>query len=401
VLTVEAVTAAVTIVMVSRSHVELANLVILVVLIVLGLGKEELTRQVERTRRRFSDTPHQNMTSVWTFAAALLLPPGLAVVVVAALYAYLWLRIWYPLHGVRAWKVVFSASAVTLSCHTATAVMHAFGVAPMADRRTVVLATVAIVLYSAVNLGLVAGAIALMTPDRTMRRLFGTPADAALEYATLTLGAAAAMLLHFAPASVLLLIPALVVLHRTVLVRQLEQAASSDPKTGVLNPTTWQSLAHSELERARREQSSIGLLMLDIDHFKMVNDGNGHLAGDQVLVAVAEQLKQRTRPYDLLGRFGGDEFTLLCIGVDAENLIGIAERIRHSIETLTIPGEDTPVTMSIGAAHFPEVGPELEDLLLAADNALFAAKDRGRNRVVMLRHRQAARDQISSADTSN
>jgi diguanylate cyclase (GGDEF)-like protein len=141
--------------------------------------------------------------------------------------------------------------------------------------------------------------------------------------------------------------------------------------------------------------------MLDIDHFKMVNDGNGHLAGDQVLIAVAEQLKQHTRPYDLLGRFGGDEFVLLCIGVDTEDLIGIAERVRHSIERLTIPVEDQPVTMSIGAAHFPEVGPELEDLLLAADNALFAAKDRGRNRVVILRHRQAAGDQVSSGDSSN
>lgn len=400
VLTVEAVALGAAIALISGSHVVPGDLLMLAALVGLGLGKEELTRHVERMRRRFSDTPHQNMTSVWTFAAAVLLPPGLAVVVVAALYAYLWLRIWHPLHGERVWKAVFNASTVTLSCHAATGIMHAVGAYPLAGWREVGLAAVAILIYSVVNLGLAAGALALMTTKRTVRLLLGTPADAVLEYATLTVGAVAAILLVYAPAAVLLLIPTLVVLHQNVLLRQLEEAASTDAKTGLLNATTWRSLALTELDRAKRDESGLGLLLLDLDHFKSINDGNGHLVGDQVLVAIAEQLRQGTRQYDVLGRFGGDEFVVLCPSVDAQGLVAIAERTRKSIEQLSIPDVelDDPVTVSIGAALYPEVGPELEDLLLAADNALFAAKDAGRDQVFapLL---AAVKDHVSDAST--
>ncbi len=240
VLAVEAAALGMTVVLIGQQHLGLGDLVMMGAIIGLGLGKEELTRHVERMRRRFSDTPHQNMTSPWTFAAALVLPPGLAIVVVATLYTYLWLRIWSPLHAARAWKVVFSASTVVLSCHSATVVLRTFGSYPLVDWRNAALVTAAILVYSAVNLGLVAGAIALMSSERTLRRLFGTADDAALEYTTLAIGGVAVILLHEAPGWVVLLVPALVVLHKNVLVRQLEEAASTDPKTGVLNATTWQ-----------------------------------------------------------------------------------------------------------------------------------------------------------------
>jgi diguanylate cyclase (GGDEF)-like protein len=390
VLAVEIAALGLTIAMISHQRVGFGQLAMLTALVGLGLAKEELTRRVEAIRRRYSDTPHQNMTSVWTFAAALLLPPGSAAVVVAALYTYLWLRIWSPAQGARAWKVVFSASAVTLSCHSATGIMHAWGVHSLPNGTAVMAVVIAILIYSIVNLGLVAGAIALMTTERSPRRLFGTPSDAALEYATLTIGGVAAALLQYTPWSVLLLIPGLVVLHRNVLVRQLEEAASSDPKTGLLNATRWRSLAQAELDRAKRDQTQLGILMIDLDQFKRINDGNGHLVGDRVLVEVATVLKQHTRQYDVLGRFGGDEFVLLCPGVDAEQLVGVAERIRESIEQLAIEDgqRGIRVTVSIGAAHYPAVGPRLEDLLIAADNALFAAKDKRRNLVVILRQRQ-------------
>src|SRR6266498_3225722 len=227
-LAVEATAVGVTIALLSHAHVQLADLLMLAAIVALGLAKEELTRNVERMRRRFSDTPHQNMTSVWTFAAAVLLPPGLAVLAVGALYAYLWLRIWRPLHGERVWKVVFNASTVTLSCHAATATLHVVGAYPLTGWREVGVAMVAILIYSVVNLGLAAGALALMTTQRTVRRLLGTPADAALEYATLTIGAVAAILLADAPAAVLLLIPTLVVLHQSVLVRQRSEEHTSE-----------------------------------------------------------------------------------------------------------------------------------------------------------------------------
>ena len=409
VLTVQAAAIGTTFALVSHQRVDSVDLTMLAGIIALGIVKEEMTRHVERMRRRFSDTPHQNMTSVWTLAAALVLPPGLAVVVVAVLYAHLWLRTWHPVRTVRVWKLVFSASAVTLSCYTATGIRQLIGPAALADGagETVALLIVAILVYSVVNLGLVAGAIAMLTTERTARRLLGTIDDVILEYATLALGAVAAICLLRSPWVVVLLIPALFALHRVVLIRQLQEAASTDSKTGLLNATAWQSLAKREFDRAARDRTGFGVLMLDLDHFKHVNDTHGHMVGDQVLVAVAARLTQEMRDYDLLGRFGGEEFTVLCPELAATELAGVGERIRRAVEHVVVPVNDTGAavvrpTISVGAAHFPESGGRLEDVMLAADNALFAAKDGGRNRVEVLRPHAARRvAQDSSGDPSS
>lgn len=407
VLIVQAAAFGSTIVLVSLHRVGRGDLMMMSVIIAGGVLKEEMTRHVERMRRRVSDTPHQNMTSVWTLAAALVLPPGLVAVVVAVLYASLWLRTWHPVSSVRVWKLVFSASAVTLSCHVATGLQQLIGPTALAAGgwRAVAWLVVAIVAYSVVNLGLVAGAIALMTIERTARRLLGTLDDFVLEYATLALGAIAAILLVRSPWVVLLLIPVLYALHRIVLIRQLEEASSTDAKTGVLNATAWNSLARREFERSVRDGTGFGVLMLDLDHFKRINDAHGYVAGDRVLVTVAERLTREVRDYDLLGRFGGEEFMIFCPELDAADLGDVAERVRSAVAALAVPvdGPGEAVirpTISIGAAHFPESGSQLEDVLLAADNALFAAKDSGRNRVEVLRlaeNREVVRDSESEA----
>lgn len=410
VLTVEVIALIVTAALLSGQQVGLGDLTMLGGIIALGIAKEELTRQVERMRRRFSDTPHLNMTSVWTFAGALVLPPGLSAVVVVALYTHLWLRTWHPVRSVRPWKSVFSASAVILSCHTATGIQQFIGRDELADAtelHTVTLLAVAIVLYSAVNLGLVAGAIAMMTSERTARRLFGTGGDLLLEYATLAMGAMAAMFLLHAPWAVVLFIPVLLVLHRSVLIRQLEEAASTDSKTGLLNATAWQALAKGEIERAKRDGTGLAVLMLDLDHFKHINDTHGHFIGDQVLVAVADKLKREMREYDLLGRFGGEEFVVLCPETSATDLPQLGERVRRAVAQVTVEVDDRTEsvarpTASVGAAHFPESGSDLEAVLLAADNALFAAKDGGRNRVEILRpHADEAGQDSSGASSSS
>ncbi|WP_460401625.1 GGDEF domain-containing protein [Actinophytocola sediminis] len=380
--------------MLNAQQIRLSDLAMLAGITALGVVKEELTRHIEQMRRRYSDTPHQNMTSVWTLAAALVLPAGLAAVVVAALYAHLWFRTWQPVHNVRVWKLVFSASAVTLSCHTATGIQQLIGqheLAAATSWRTIALLLVAVVLYSVVNLGVVAGAIALMSTERTARRLLGTLSDVLLEYATLAMGVIAAIFLLRSPIIVLFLFPVLLVLHRNVLIRQLEEAATTDSKTGLLNATAWRTLATTEFDRTVRDGTSAGVLMLDLDLFKRINDTHGHAAGDQVLAAVATQLAGEMRAYDLLGRFGGEEFVAFCPDVTAEDLISLAERLRQAVEQLAVPinnpGHTATVhpTISIGAAHYPESGADLDDVLLAADNALFAAKDGGRNRVEVLR----------------
>jgi diguanylate cyclase (GGDEF)-like protein len=406
VLAVQVLALGSTIMLLTRQSIRPDDLAMLSGLTALGVVKEEMTRRVEQARRRYSDTPHQNMTSVWTFAAALVLPAGLVAVLVAILYAHLWFRTWHTVRNVRPWKLIFSASAVTLSCHTATAIQQVTGPSSLAEPdawQTAALLTLAIVAYSAVNLGLVSGAIALLTTERaarTPRRLFGTLGDILLEYATLAMGAIAAIILIRSPWAVILLLPVLLVLHRSVLVRELEDAASTDAKTGLLNATAWKALATSEYQRCVRDGTEWGILMLDLDHFKRINDTHGHRAGDQVLRAVADQLAAQMREYDLLGRYGGEEFVAFCSELTAHDLTELGERLRHAVEQLEVSVTDTDAgdpnaacgrivrpTISVGAAHYPDSGADLEEVQLAADTALFAAKDAGRNTVEVLRPR--------------
>jgi diguanylate cyclase (GGDEF)-like protein len=181
-----------------------------------------------------------------------------------------------------------------------------------------------------------------------------------------------------------MIVPALLVLHRSVLMRQLEEAASTDQKTGLTNATAWTNMASAEIQRAMRDGTQAGVLMIDLDHFKQVNDAHGHLVGDRVLQAVAEVLTSSARRYDVVGRWGGEEFVVLCPEVTKDTLRAIAERMCEQVRHMRVPVENTVVdglSVSIGIALHPEFGPELQDVLLAADDALFVAKDSGRNQV--------------------
>ncbi|TDV44175.1 GGDEF domain-containing protein [Actinophytocola oryzae] len=414
VLTVQLAALIVTILLTGSQRVALADLSMLAGITALGVVKEELTRHVERIRRRFADTPYQNMTSVWTLAAALVLPPGLSAAVVVFLYAHLWFRTWRRVHTARPWKVLVSVSAVVLSCHTASGVAHLIGRPALADAaapRTVALLVLAVVLYSVVNLGLVAGAYALMTSERTARRLLGTLTDAMLEYATLAMGVLAAILLLRSPLAVVFLIPVLVVLHNSVLIRQLEEASSTDAKTGMLNTAAWLAVAGREFDRAQRDGTSLGLLRLDLDHFTHVNATYGEQFGDTVLHAVADVIQHEVRDVDLVGRHD-EEFVVLCAEVTPVELLAVGERVRAAVAELELSAAEASdgrtgadvatVTVSIGLAHYPLSATSLEDLLGAAGIALFAAKDNGRNRVAMrLDHRhQPAQDRSASSSSS-
>jgi diguanylate cyclase (GGDEF)-like protein len=131
--------------------------------------------------------------------------------------------------------------------------------------------------------------------------------------------------------------------------------------------------------------------MIDLDHFKEVNDCYGHLAGDQVLTAVAEAVRHSVRSLDLVGRWGGEEFAVLVPAVGVDELQAAAERVRAAVQALSVDIHDlegrdatvTALTVSIGAGLYPAAGAELSDLLLAVDGALFQAKRQGRNRTVM------------------
>ena len=412
VLTVQVLALIVTILLASSQRIGQADLAMLAGIVALGIAKEELTRHVERMRRRFSDTPYQNMTSVWTLAAALVLPGGLAALVVVALYTHLWIRTWRRVRTTRLWKQMFSVSAVVLSCHTATGIEQLIGRSALEETttpRTVAVLLLVVVAYSVVNLGLVAGAYALMTTNRTARHLLGTLNDALLEYATLAMGVMAAVYLVRSPLLVIFLIPVLIVLHNTVLIRQLEEATSTDPKTGLLNTTAWLALAGHEFDRAQRDTTAVGMLKLDLDQFKRLNDTYGDHLGDTVLRAVAEAIQHETREDDVVGRHH-EEFVVLCSDLTVEDLYGIGERVRTAVERIAVPAADhsdtgevgtVSVTASIGMAHYRASVADLEEIMVAADIALFAAKDMGRNRVAMRLDRPREPHQDSSGTASS
>jgi diguanylate cyclase (GGDEF)-like protein len=167
---------------------------------------------------------------------------------------------------------------------------------------------------------------------------------------------------------------------------ELLELSEVDSLTGLTNRRSFDSCFASEWLRARRFETALSLLMMDIDYFKMRNDRYGHPAGDECLRRVAGVLAdRRRRAEDVVARYGGEEFTLILPGANLKDAHRIAEEIRHAVAALAIPNEDAPtgrtVTMSIGvASHTPISGGEPKQLLAAADAALFEAKRMGRNR---------------------
>jgi diguanylate cyclase (GGDEF)-like protein len=369
--------------------VDRRTLLILVVLLVLGVVQSETGRRVERIRRRVSGTPHINMTSVWTFAGVLLLPPVLLAVLVCGLYAHLAIRSWYRLQRVPVSRTVSNAAIILLSCYAAQAVLRVSGAPDVRSAFTHGWAGTFAIAAAGATFFVVNALLVLPARrevGRTPEALFGTWSDNGLEVATLCLGALNAVTLAMLPGLVVLVLPPLLLLHRTVLVKQLEVAAHRDEKTGLYNTSGWHALAERTLAAAARQDTTFGLLMLDLDHFKQVNDTYGHLAGDAVLRAVAEAIIGAVRGRgDAVGRFGGEEFVVLLPGIAHPDIGAVAERIRRAIAALTVPAGQLSITglsTSIGMAVYPKAGTSLQRLLDAADTALYHAKATGRNKVV-------------------
>ncbi len=165
-----------------------------------------------------------------------------------------------------------------------------------------------------------------------------------------------------------------------------ESLATRDSLTGLPNRRALSDLARVELSRASRARTSVGLILMDLDHFKQINDRFGHAAGDNALRQVAEVLRMNKRDYDCTGRWGGEEFLTILPGTSLTQAAMVAERIRTSIQAvrLDLGGPDAVgLHASLGVACAPPLSPplELDTLLRQADAALYRAKREGRNRV--------------------
>jgi diguanylate cyclase (GGDEF)-like protein len=365
-----------------------------VMLCIFGIVHSEIALRVERTRRRIAETLHVDLSSVWTFAGAILLPPTLAAGVATIVFTHLWWRSWRP--RVPVYRHMFSTATIVLACLAASAVAGNYrngGVDAHTGVPGVLLLVAAILVYTTVNSALVAGAVAVSSPQPDIGKVLGQWDDNLLELATLSLGAITAVAIAINPLLVAFVLPPLLVLHRAVLVKHLEEAANTDGKTGLLNAVAWHVQAERALQRTKRRDGPPGVLVLDLDHFKAVNDTHGHLVGDQVLSAVAGVLRDEVRECDLVGRFGGEEFVVMLAGLGGRGsaeLEAVAERIRRRVADLHVemPTPDGPLSVgglsvSVGCAVMPEGGAELRDLLEVADRALYAAKGAGRNAVRM------------------
>lgn len=166
--------------------------------------------------------------------------------------------------------------------------------------------------------------------------------------------------------------------------RKLVLLASTDPLTGAYNRRHFLEAGNSELHRSRRYKTPFTALMLDIDHFKAVNDTYGHAIGDEALKRTVSVIQEALRTEDTLGRIGGEEFAVIFPQTDKAGAILVAERIRLSIESIVIPTPVKPLsfTMSIGVTENTDDDHNIEETLKRADFALYQAKKNGRNQVV-------------------
>ena len=188
----------------------------------------------------------------------------------------------------------------------------------------------------------------------------------------------------FAGILLLILFAVVFLLARNVtLSKKLKELASKDSLTGILNRRHFMELGLMQIERSRRMKTESFIVIYDLDHFKGVNDRYGHLAGDKVLIEIAQRIKKTIRPYDLFGRYGGEEFILLVSDTDKQNMINIAERLRRDVcETpVEFEGLQIPISASFGIACAAPLN-DMHTATKHADEALYRAKNEGRNRVV-------------------
>lgn len=358
----------------------------------------EAAQGIERIREIAAEgSPYTHMQSVWFFAGVLLLPLPLLTALICVSFTHEWFRVFRKRALVH--RKVFTAATVVLAVAAASLVLAALypnaGGLPYAEVMTGPLGAIAVILagllYRLVNYALVVGAIVATNPDQPARKALGDPSDQLIIAASVGLGYGITVVMLDRPWSTPLLLITVLALHMGLLLPQFRAASRTDSKTGLVDPGWWETMARQELERARRLGSTVGVLMLDIDLFKLINDRYGHLAGDAVLRSVADTVRHALRSYDVVGRWGGEEFAVLLPGVTIDDIEVNAERVRAAVSVLkvtTLDRDNATVTIeglsvSIGAGVYPDTARELSPLLLAIDQALYQAKDAGRNRSVL------------------
>ncbi len=331
----------------------------------------------------------RDFSSVWVLPAAILLPPVYAALMPIPMFA---IMRWCVHRGVLH-RTVFTAASISLPYACASLVFRSFpanfaGSSVGSGLHALTWAIAVVAASFAGSRGhhfLIVGAVKLS--DRTVRIRDIELNRQALQglFAELDLGVLITLAVALTPALVVFALPTVLLVRRFLVYPVLVAQSRVDGKTGLLNVSAWEREAEAELSRAVRTGSPLALALLDIDHFKAVNDTYGHLVGDKVLRAVADTLTAQLRPYDKSGRFGGEEFVILLPQTVEEDARHIAERLRRHVAGMAIPidgaegAQCVRLTISIGVSSMDASACSLTDLLAAADAALYYAKQNGRN----------------------
>ncbi|HEY5050738.1 MAG TPA: GGDEF domain-containing protein, partial [Acidothermaceae bacterium] len=263
-----------------------------------------------RTRR---DRVSRDLMAVWLLPIALLLPPAYVMVSVIVLRGYLYARVWRA----QLLKNVYTTAALGLAYGGASLVHRVVLHATMDTNVTAsqftggsiaaVSLLLAVLTYWAVNAVLIAAVVVMTAGADALRTFLKDREGLVVDVVAGCLGILAAVLWATEPMLAVLLVPPVLLLEHQ-LFSGLRQAVRTDLLTDVANPQYWREVAGREVERAAASNDHLAILMIDVDHFKSVNDRYGHLAGDEVLAAVARTIAQALRPSDLVGRLGGEEF---------------------------------------------------------------------------------------------
>jgi diguanylate cyclase (GGDEF)-like protein len=351
--------------------------------------------EATRTVKEPQGTAARDLQSIWYLAIAIVLAPFYAFVAPILLTIY---RI-FRTNPVVLYRRVFSNATISLAYGCASLLFHAIpdsvaGAHPgMGNHALTWTASVAVcgILGWVINHGLLVAAIRLSDPQARVRELIGSRESITSDCIELSLAVSVALVVAINPVLMALALPSVIMQRRYLMRVQLVAQARMDPSTGLLNTVTWQREATAELLRALRSRSPLALAMVNIDHFKDVNEVAGKIVHDQLLRDVAGMLKDQLPEHDLIGRFGSEEFAILLPQTGRDEAQRISERLRDhiaaepiAIESGSQEGFVFRLTVSIGVAVLNESRRALAELIGAADSALGQARSTGWSKVYVL-----------------
>jgi diguanylate cyclase (GGDEF)-like protein len=333
----------------------------------------------------------RDFLTAWVLPVAILLPPVYAMLTPIPLQV---LTQWRVHKGV-VYRRVFTAGAISLTYGAASLLFRQFPVSfaggTIGSGTHALTWAIAVAVCELVggfgHKFLIMGAIKLSDPAVSLAELALNREALQADFAEFDLSVLITVVVAVTPVLAIAAVPTVLLARRFIMHAELLAASRIDTKTGLLNASTWEREAEVEITRAVRMRIPLAVALVDIDHFKVVNDTYGHLIGDKALRAVTDGLRGQLRGYDLAGRFGGEEFVVLLPQAREQDALNVAERLRAHIAGLSIPVDDgdesagfVRLTISVGVASLDGESRELTDLLAAADAALYHAKETGRNK---------------------